>query len=160
MNLILLTQYLLDSTSSFFWRLIKTQNCSIELSNNRNLLNIFNHFTKITILCISFTEFGFSSRLEVCPPEKLFHLLNLCFQMLQELVVRIASFWSVIHQMINKIHPEKQSIFNILLKVLFFFSPWFTIISDHSNVDWIRFEIIQMLHKDTQSKWKVLDLNS
>ena len=120
MNLILLTQYLLDSTSSFFWRLIKTQNCSIELSNNRNLLNNFNHFTKITILCISFTEFGFSSRLEVCPPEKLFHLLNLCFQMLQELVVRIASFWSVIHQMINKIHPEKQSVFDNFLNIIFF----------------------------------------
>ena len=120
MNLILLTQYLLDSTSSFFWRLIKTQNCSIELSNNRNLLNNFNHFTKITILCISFTEFGFSSRLEVCPPEKLFYLLNLCFQMLQELVVRIAGFWSVIHQMINKIHPEKQSVFNIFLNIIFF----------------------------------------
>ena len=68
---------------------------------------------------------------------------DLCFQMLQELVVWKTRLGPVVYQIVDKIDPEKY--FHQLLKVnstLGVPLPWFTIISDNCNVGWVGLEVV------------------
>ena len=73
--------------------------------------------------------------------------------MLKEFIIWIASFWSVIHQMIHKIHPWKPLI-NYLnnesqnLKSI----PALAVVPHHSDIDGERLGAVQIRNKSTQPR--------